>query len=256
MSPTHYRLASRIAHHLRAKGYPLAESCLAEWLLAAVALPRGGWARDILQNLLDGRFERLAEGVGLWEWRYGFPPVGEAVVVLDLETTGLSPTEGEVIELALIRLENGQQTCLERLVNPGRPIPPFIRRLTGIGEADVRDAPDVYTVLQEAWPMLEGATLIIQNAPFDLGFLGPRLARLGYRLDNPVVDTVHWARKALPALGKRGLDALAWVFDLGPAPGRHRAMGDAELTLRVAREMYYMLTAGTPSGLSRLQEKL
>lgn len=247
MSPTHYRLSTRLARHLRSAGCHLAEHVLAEQVLASPSLPQGAWAGDLLKNLLDGRFEQGEAGVGLWEWKYTFPVLGEAIVVLDIETTGLSPEDHEIIELAMVRLENGHRTVFERLVNPGTPIPPFISRLTGIHNQDVLHAADIYTVLEEALPLLDNATLIIQNAGFDLGFLQPRLRRLGYRLDNPVVDTIHWARKALPGLNKRGLDALAWAFDLGPISGRHRALGDVETTLQVAHEMYYMLTAGNPT---------
>ncbi len=252
MSPTHYRLSTRLARHLRSAGSHLPERMLVEQVLALQGWPGGAWLNELTSNLLDGRFERSPGGVGLWEWKYSFPAQGEAVVVLDIETTGLSPTDHEIIELALIRLENGRRTVFERLVNPGAPIPPFISRLTGIRSQDVRGAADIYTVLEEAWPLLDNATLIIQNASFDLGFLQPRLQRLGYRLDNPVVDTIHWARKALPGLTKRGLDSLAWAFDLGPIPARHRAMGDVETTLQVAHEMYYMLTAGHPAPTSQL----
>lgn len=252
MSPTHYRLSARLARHLRSAGCHLPEHLLAEQVLALQGWPKGAWLNELISNLLDGRFECLDAGVGLWEWKYSFPAQGEAVVVLDIETTGLSPTGHEIIELALIRLENGRRTVFERLVNPGVPIPPFISRLTGIRSQDVRDAADIYTVLEEAWPLLDNATLIIQNANFDLGFLQPRFKRLGYRLDNPVVDTIHWARKALPGLAKRGLDSLAWAFDLGPIAARHRAMSDAETTLQVAHEMYYMLTAGHPAPTSQL----
>lgn len=252
MSPTHYRLSTRLARHLRSTGCRLPQQALVEQLLATQGLPTGSWANDLLLSLLDGRFERIKSEVGLWEWKYGFPARGEAVVVLDIETTGLSPENNEIIELAMIRLENGERTTFERLVNPGTVIPPFISRLTGIHNHDVRDAADIETVLSQALPLLDGATLIIQNASFDLSFLRPRLKRLGCRLDNPVVDTIHWARKALPGLSKRGLDALAWAFDLGPIAGRHRAMGDVETTLQVAREMYYMLTAGRPTPTSQL----
>ncbi|RIH79078.1 DNA polymerase III PolC-type [Meiothermus hypogaeus] len=247
MSPTHYRLSTRLARHLRSAGCYLSEHVLAEQVLASPGLPRGPWAGQLLRDLLDGRFERGESGVGLWEWKYSFPAKGEAIVVLDVETTGLSPEQNEIIEFAMVRLENGRRTVFERLVNPGVPIPPFISRLTGIRNEDVRDAADIYTVLAEALPLLDNATLIIQNAGFDLGFLHPRFRRLGYRLDNPVVDTIHWARKALPGLSKRGLDALAWAFDLGPIVDRHRALSDVQTTLQAAHEMYYMLTAGKPT---------
>lgn len=244
LSPTHYRLSTRLVRHLRSAGTPLEAHTLAERVLASPQIPRGAWARGLLEELLDGRFERQVDGLGLWEWKYPFPAKNEAVTVLDIETTGLSATDHEIIELALIRLEHGQQQVFQRMVNPGVSIPPFISRLTGIRNQDVRGAADVYSVLEEALPLLEDSTLIIQNAPFDLSFLQPRLGRLGYRLDNPVIDTIHWARKALPGLAKRGLDSLAWAFDLGPIEGRHRALGDVETTLQVAHEMYYMLTAG------------
>lgn len=246
LSPTHYRLSTRLVRHLRSAGTPLEAHTLAEGVLASPQIPRGAWTRGLLEELLDGRFERVGEELGLWEWKYPFPALGEAITVLDVETTGLSPSDDEIIEFALIRLEAKEQRVFQRMVNPGMDISPFISRLTGICNADVRGAADVYTVLEEALPLLEGSTLIIQNAPFDLSFLQPRLLRLGYRLDNPVVDTIHWARKALPGLPKRGLDALAWAFDLC-AQGRHRALADVEITLAVALEMYYMLTAGRPA---------
>lgn len=244
MSPTHYRLATRLVRHLRERGAAVDEAELVEQALAASQVPGGAWSSGLLHSLLDGRFQRQTGRVGLWEWAYGFPNNGEAVTVLDIETTGLSPEHHEIIEVALVRLENGQRTSFDRLVNPGTHIPSFITRLTGIRTADVSEAPDIGSVLEEAWPLLEGSTLIIQNAGFDLGFLQPRLRRLGYKLENPVVDTINWARRALPGLSKRGLDALAWAFDLGPIEGRHRALGDVETTLRVAHEMYYMLSAG------------
>jgi len=247
MSPTHYRMSTRLVRHLRSAGCYLPEHALAAQVLSSPGLPRAAWTKDLMRDLLDGRFDRAESGIGLWEWKYPFPLSQEAIVVLDVETTGLSPEQNEIIELALIRLENGQRTVFERLVNPGVPIPSFISRLTGIRSVDVADAEDIYTVLGQALPLLEGATLIIQNAGFDLGFLTPRLRKLGYRLDNPVVDTIDWARRALPGLGKRGLDALAWAFDLEPMTARHRALGDVETTLQVAREMYYMLTAGKPA---------
>jgi DNA polymerase III subunit epsilon len=242
ISPTQYRLSARVARHLRSEKRALPHSQLAQQVLAS-QVPTAGSAvaHKILEGLLDGRFECGPETVGLWEWKYAFPTAAEAVVVLDIETTGLSSDQHEIIELAMIRLEGGQRHVFTQLIDPGSPIPSFITRLTGITDQDVSGAPDVYAVLEQALPFLDNATLIIQNAPFDLGFLRPRLARLGHKLNNPVVDTINWARRALPGLPKRGLDSLVQAFDLDTHSSkipdvlsRHRALGDVEITLQVA----------------------
>jgi DNA polymerase III subunit epsilon len=254
-SPTHYRLSARMAAYLRTAGQPLSKADLASKVLAAKPMsPRGelDWTHSLLDDLIDSRFVLEQDLVGLWEWRYPFPAPGEAVAVLDIETTGLSPADSEIAELAIVRVENGVQTVLDSLVNPGMPIPNFITKLTGITNEDVADAEDVYSVLERAIPLLDGATLIIQNASFDLGFLKPRLARLGYRLDNSVVDTIKWAGRALPALPKKGLDALAWAFDIDQMHNRHRALGDVKTTLAVAKEMYYLLSAGNPAPVTKI----
>ncbi|MCH1928187.1 3'-5' exonuclease, partial [Shewanella sp. C31] len=82
-------------------------------------------------------------------------------------------------------------------------------------------------------PLLEGATLVIQNAPFDLSFLRPALEALGFRLVNPVVDTLRLAKRAMRGLPRYGLDALSQVLELPPR-GEHRALEDVERTLAVA----------------------
>ncbi len=245
MIPAPYRLASRLAHELRKARRPAPPEALAARLLAARRVPS---PERFLREVLDGRFWQEGGVVGLWEWRYPFPPADEPVVVLDLETTGLSPERDEVIEVALIRVDGAQRLEYCRLVNPGRPIPSRITRLTGIRSEDVKDQPDVYTVLEEVAPFLEGATLVIQNAPFDLGFLRPRFAKLGVTIRNEVIDTVRWARRALPGMKRRSLDHLIEVFEV-PKRNRHRALGDVEATLAVAYELYYMLTAGKARAL-------
>ncbi|TBH21487.1 3'-5' exonuclease [Thermus thermamylovorans] len=239
-----YRLATRLARRLRAEGRPLPMAAL------GAALGLRGPVEPVLRPLLDGRF-LLGEEVGLWEWRYPFPPHGEAVVVLDLETTGLAPGLNEVIELALVRLEGGRREAFQSLVRPARPPGPFIQRLTGIRAQDLEGAPPLEAVLERAYPLLQGATLVIQNAPFDLAFLRPALEALGYPLENPVVDTLPLARRAMRGLKGYGLDALSQVLELPPRR-EHRALMDVERTLAVAYEVYYMLTSGSPCPLREL----
>ncbi len=239
-------MAARVARFLREAGGPRSAREIA---YRALAMPSVAAARleRVIEPVLDGRFFRETEELGLWEWRYSLPRDGEALVVLDLETTGLSPSENEIIEIALMRVESDRIERFSRLVDPGVPIPPFITKLTGITSADVAGKPDVYSVLEEALPYLDGAVLVIQNAPFDMGFLRPRARRLGVKIHNEVVDTVQWARRALPLLKRRRLDCLVRAFEVSIQTGaRHRALWDAEATWAVMREMYFILTAGKP----------
>ncbi|WP_457637854.1 3'-5' exonuclease [Oceanithermus sp.] len=246
MVPVEYKMAARIARELRAAGRPKTARELAYVALSLASLP-GVNLEKAVEPVLDGRFSREGGGIGLWEWHYDFARPGDPLVVLDLETTGLSPSDNEIIEIALMRVEGSRVDRLSRFVNPGVAIPPFITSLTGISDADVRDAPDVYQVLEELIPYLDGATLVIQNAPFDLGFLRPRIRRLGVKIQNEVIDTVQWARRALPRMRRRGLDYLIGAFEVSiDARARHRALGDVEAAWAVAREMYYILTAGEP----------
>ena len=225
-----YRMATRLARRLREAGRPLPLPALGE------ALGLRGPVERVVRPLLDGRF-LLEEGVGLWEWRYPFPLEGEAVVVLDLETTGLAPGLDEVIEVGLVR--------------PSRPPSPFVERLTGIPREALEEAPSLEEVLEKAYPLLADATLVIHNAAFDLGFLRPALEGLGYRLENPVVDSLRLARRGLPGLRRYGLDALSEVLEL-PRRTCHRALEDVERTLAVVHEVYYMLTSGRPRTLWEL----
>jgi DNA polymerase-3 subunit epsilon len=199
---------------------------------------------------LDGRFIP-GEEVGLWEWRYPFPHPGEPVVLLDLETTGLAPGVSEIIELALVRLEGKERRAFQSLVRPSRPPSLFVQNLTGIKASELEEAPPLEEVLAQAYPLLQGATLVIHNASFDLSFLRPALEGMGLGLANPVVDSIRLAKRALRGLRRYGLDALSAVLELPPRR-EHRALADVERTLAVVYEVYYMLTAGSPRSLVEL----
>ncbi len=228
-----YRSASELAWRLRRLGRPL-------------PLP--------VTDPPDGRFFVDGEGLGLWEWRYGFPPNDRPLVALDLETTGLSPRRDAITEIAVVRVEGGDRRTFSTLVRPHRPIPPGVERLTGITNAMVRDAPPLEEALEAALPLLEGAVWVIQNARFDLGFLAPALGRLGVRMEPDVVDTLALARRGLPGLRSYRLSHVADVLRW-PGGGYHRALADAEAALWVARELYYLLGRGRPLPLEALCRK-
>ncbi|MGC8875805.1 3'-5' exonuclease [Thermus sp.] len=239
-----FRLATRLARRLRAEGRPLPLPLLGE------ALGLRGPVAPVVGPLLDGRFIP-GEEVGLWEWRYPFPHPGEPVVLLDLETTGLAPGVSEIIELALVRLEGKERRAFQSLVRPSRPPSLFVQNFTGIKASELEEAPPLEEVLAQAYPLLQGATLVIHNASFDLSFLRPALEGMGLGLANPVVDSIRLAKRALRGLRRYGLDALSAVLELPPRR-EHRALADVERTLAVVYEVYYMLTAGSPRSLVEL----
>src|ERR1051326_8217726 len=89
-------------------------------------------------------------------------------VVVDLETTGGSALFDRVLEVAVIRVQNGVvQERFEHLVEPGVPIPPIVTRITGINAALVRDEPTFDSLLPKLRTMLEGAVVVAHNASFD-----------------------------------------------------------------------------------------
>src|SRR5882672_6219666 len=101
-------------------------------------------------------------------------------VVVDLETTGGSALYDRVMEVAAIRIENGVvQERLERLVEPGVPIPPFVTRITGINQALVRGRPSFDSLLPDLRRLFGGAVVVAHNASFDCNFLSNSFLRAG-----------------------------------------------------------------------------
>jgi len=158
-------------------------------------------------------------------------------VVLDLETTGGSAAFDRVLELAAIRFENGTvQERLERLVEPGIPIPPFVTRLTGINADLTRGKPRLDKLLPELSRMVDGAVVVAHNASFDCNFLSQAFARAGLTWDGQKLCTLRLARRLLPGLPSYRLDSLCAMLGL-PYVQRHRAGPDAEATLSLLRHL-------------------
>jgi DNA polymerase-3 subunit epsilon len=191
--------------------------------------------REIFGNLLghDPRFEVTAEGVRLAEDPRERLPLGELeFTVVDTETTGGSTTHGHrLTEVAAVRVRDGRVTGrFSSLVNPERPIPPAITRLTGITNAMVAEAPMFDAVAGPLLDFLGDSVIVAHNAPFDRAFLDAELRRAyGRRLLSPFVCTVQLARRIVPGLPSYRLDALAGHFGVRIVD-RHRALGDAVAT--------------------------
>lgn len=168
----------------------------------------------------------------------GSSDAASELVFLDLETTGLSPGLGtwhdRVCEIAAVRFDaSGERDRLVTLVNPQRPIPPGATAIHQITDEMIRDAPTFEHIIPDLRRVINGATLVIHNAPFDLGFLRAEFRRQGEVWhEPPVVDTLTLARRQLPFV-RHGLPQLALA--LGIPPGGHRALGDV-LTMKAIFE--------------------
>ena len=147
---------------------------------------------------------------------------------IDLETTGANPAIDRITEIGLIEVVEGRVARWSTLVNPERPIPEFIQRLTGIRNDMVADAPTFAEVAEELRTRLHGKLFIAHNARFDYSFVKQEFRRLGQRFQADVLCTVRLSRKLFPEHHKHNLDSLIVRHGLY-AEGRHRALADAEL---------------------------
>lgn len=163
-------------------------------------------------------------------------------VVVDVETTGGSPDGiDRVTEVAAVHVDGDRvELAFHSLINPQRPIPWHITRLTGIDDAMVRDAPTFRDIAGAFAAELAGRVFVAHNARFDFGFLSAEFARvapvpLGELLLGQIC-TVRLSRKLLAHLPRRNLDAVSQHYGVTIAD-RHRASGDALATAEVLRRL-------------------
>jgi DNA polymerase-3 subunit epsilon len=187
----------------------------------------------------DPRFRVDAAGV----WDLTVPRAGgtaatlheEEWVVVDVETTGGSPHQGHrITEIAAVRVSGGEiRETYSTLVNPDRHIPRMITSLTGITNEMVRGAPRFHEVAHRVSEVLGGCVFVAHNAAFDWRFVNSEMQRAtSHALSGRQLCTVRLARKLLPHLPSRGLDALAQYYGL-EIEARHRALDDAVATAHV-----------------------
>ena len=178
-------------------------------------------------------------------------------VVVDVETTGVGYAH-RITEVAIVRL-NGAGRVLEEystLVNPERPIPAMITALTHISGEMVRTAPSFREIAGAVHERLSGRIFVGHNAGFDWRFLSKELhMALGTPLRGRLLCTVRMARKLVPEMPRRSLDALSWYFGV-TNDARHRAFGDARATAVVFRRMLERADDQSIFGWNELQKVL
>ena len=202
-----------------------------------------GDAHPYVEELVadDPRFLWDAQGAVRTADLVSLAPYDAPYVVFDVETTGSSAEKGAITEIGALKVMRGQVVDeFATLVNPKRPIEPFVVRLTGITDRMVADAPDIAEVMPLFEGFVEGCVLVGHNVHFDCSFVAA--ARGGTPLPNPVLDTLKLARYLVPGLKRYRLSALVSHFRLYAAPN-HRALADAAATTEVLLKLLKLLSS-------------
>lgn len=150
--------------------------------------------------------------------------------VVDIETNGLAEGVCEIIEVSALKFRNEKLAdSFSSLIKPTEHISWFITRLTGITDETVENAPDIVDVMAEFYEFIGDDILIGHNVHFDVNFLYDNLwLHNGLVLDNPFVDTLRLARRALPFLTNHKQTTVAEYYGI-PTNGAHRALRDCEI---------------------------
>ncbi|MCX7257699.1 MAG: 3'-5' exonuclease [Polaromonas sp.] len=151
--------------------------------------------------------------------------------VIDFETTGLSPGNGDrATEVAIVLVEGARVVDrFQSLINAGVRIPAFITGLTGISNAMIASAPAAAQVMVEASRFVGQAPLVAHNAAFDRRFWQAELAHAGLAAPQPFICTLLLARRLYPQAPSHQLGALVDYHGLPRTGQAHRALADAEM---------------------------
>jgi len=169
-------------------------------------------------------------------------------IVLDTETTGLEPSQGhKIIEIGCVEMVNRRLTGnnYHQFLQPDREIDEGAQAVHGISNEFLADKPRFADVVRDFIDYLDGAELIIHNAPFDVGFINHELKLVGEEYGNvatycTVIDTLVMARKMRPGK-KNNLDILCKEYDVNNA---HRELHGALLDAELLSEVYLRMTGG------------
>jgi len=176
-------------------------------------------------------------------------------VILDVETTGLSPFNGDrVIEIGAVKVCGGEITDqFHSLIDPRRTLSYAAFLVNGISSEMLKGAPTVDQVLPGFLRFIGTAALVGHNVNFDLGFLNHEIERFGlsWRRAHPVLDTRKMARWLLPELRSYRLQQVAYALAMEDVQ-EHRAIGDVNMTYLVFRRFLDMAFRRDVTTLSQL----
>ncbi len=158
-----------------------------------------------------------------------------AFIVLDFETSGLSPDKGHrAIEIGAVLVREGKiAERFQSLMNPGRRISPFIEAYTGITNQMLSNAPEAAGVMEEFFTFIGDKPLVAHNASFDRRFLDVELSRIGCSRRQEFGCSLLAARRIYPHAPNHRLETLIHYKGLPTDGCFHRALADSEMTARL-----------------------
>lgn len=155
-------------------------------------------------------------------------------VVFDVETTGLSAMNNDLIQIAASKMYKGNiLEQFDEFIDPGHPLSAFTTELTGITDNHLVGAKPLHQVLEEFQAFCKDTVLVAHNASFDVGFMNANYARENLpKITQPVIDTLEFARNLYPEYKRHGLGPLTKRFQVA-LDHHHMANYDAEATGRL-----------------------
>ena len=154
-------------------------------------------------------------------------------VVLDVETTGLSPKTDKIIEISILKVRNGIPVdTYTSLVTPGKNLSSRITKLTGLTDSDLADAPPFCDIAKTVSNFIGQNLILAHNAPFDLNFISKAMSECDIKFDPVYIDTMQLARKAYPQFEKHKLEYLIPKLHLA-GEQTHRAADDVDCTWKL-----------------------
>jgi len=177
---------------------------------------------------------------------YAISPNMERLIVLDTETTGIEPSEGHrVIEIGAVQILDRKitETEFHQYLQPNRNVGESVN-IHGISDKFLKDKPQFNVIFEDFLGFIEGATLVIHNAPFDLGFLNNELKLVGYnkKIEDicPIIDSLELSKEQRPGT-MHNLDALCRRFEIDASA---RTINGALLDAQILAQVYLAMTGG------------
>jgi DNA polymerase III epsilon subunit family exonuclease len=258
-SPLHRHLESLLLKHKA--GVPVQKVCEKVLMIPGLDEPN---AAALVETFIkdDPRFSLNGNGSGTQNvgWaKISFRDIWNThrrLAVFDLETVSEGPEAPRIMEVGFSFVEDGKIVEeWETLVNPKRSISSYVRRLTGINNAAVRQAPTWEEVMPQVLEKLQGTILVAHQAVFDYDCLNNEISRLTeHRLTNRYMCTVEMSRTLLPGSENYRLETLSQWLDL-THDNPHRAGSDARATAELFCHMFRTVEADWSEYLRPLPPK-